>query len=85
MEFHYKNNLIKSLLKQIKTLDNECKDLEDIKDIKYFVSNKPQKSEKKQVKPTYKERSTGEFEIKTDDIELQKLFKKLQKRIKLAK
>ena len=82
MEFHYKDNLIKSLLKQIKTIDPLCKDMEDISYIKYFVSNK--KKEKNSPTPTlrFKERAKGEFNILTEDKKLEELFQKIKNKIK---
>ncbi len=75
MEFHYKVNLIKTLLKQIKTIDVECKTMQDILDIKYFVSNKqPLQKKKQKNKLFYKELAKGEFKILTKNKKLQNLF-----------
>jgi len=83
MEFHYKDNLIKSLLKQIKTIDLTCKDMEDIREIKYFVSNKTIKKEEPTTKKlTFKERAKGEFSILTEDKKLKELFQKIKNSIK---
>ena len=83
MEFHYKDNLIKSLLKQIKLIDKECQNMQNITNIKYFVSNKIQNKNKKlsQIQ-RYKERATGEFEILSKNKKLIKLFEKIQNSIK---
>ena len=84
MEFHYKVNLIKSLLKQLKTIDKECLDMQDIKEVKAFVSNKPKQkvTTNLKVKQTYKELSNGEFKIITKNKNLKNLFQKIQKVIK---
>ena len=84
MEFHYKVNLIKSLLKQLKTIDKECSNMQDIKEVKAFVSNKPKQkeSQKKSIKYTFKELSSGEFKIITKNKNLKNLFQKIQKAIK---
>ena len=85
MEFHYKVNLIKNLLKQIKAIDPECANMQDITQIKAFVSNKPQKKEKVYKKLHYKELSNANFKIYTKNKKLKKLFLEIQKVIKDAK
>jgi len=82
MEFHYKDNLIKSLLKQVKVIDESCKDMEEIRDIKYFVSH--QKIVKDMQKPVlkFRERAKGEFSIMTEDKRLYELFVKIQEKIR---
>ncbi len=82
MEFHYKDNLIKSLLKQIKNIDMECQNIQDITDIKYFISNKIKLKETKKIPFRYKERAKGEFQIKTQNKRLINLFQQIQKTIK---
>ena len=82
MEFHYKDNLIKSLLKQIKLIDKDCQNMQDITNIKYFVTNKIKKKNTKPVKLSYKERATGNFEILSKNKELKKIFEKIKKNIK---
>ena len=78
MEFHYKVSFLKNLLKQVKSLDPNCHDMQDISDIKFFVSNKPNKREKPQKKFIYKELSSGEFKILTKNKKLQKLFSQIK-------
>ena len=82
MEFHYKDNLIKSLLKQIKNIDRECQNIQDITDIKYFISNKIKSKEIKKIPFRYNERAKGEFQIKTQNKRLINLFQQIQKTIK---
>lgn len=84
MEFNYNVNLIKGVLKELKKRESICKDL-IFKDIKTFVSNKIDIEEDKnklEKKLTYKERATGNFEIKTDNENLKQTFKNIQKIIK---
>jgi hypothetical protein len=83
MEFHYKINLIKDLLKKVQNIDPLCKCI-DIQDIKFFVSNRRSTQQKKSsmVNFNYKERSTGRFSIECQDIELKKLFIKIQECLK---
>ena len=84
MEFHYKDNLIKSLLKQIKLIDKDCQNMQNITNIKYFVSNKINRKnlDKSNEKLKYKERAKGDFEILTQNKELKKLFEKIRESIK---
>jgi len=84
MEFHYKDNLIKSLLKQVKTIDPQCKDIQDIRDIKYFVSNKKKQKEEKTAVLKYKERAKGEFNILTKDKKLYEIFQSIKQMIKAS-
>ena len=84
MEFNYNVNLIKGVLKELKKRESICKDL-IFKDIKTFVSNKIDIEEDKnklEKKLTYKERATGNFEIKTDNENLKQTFKNIQNIIK---
>ena len=84
MEFNYNVNLIKELLKKLKKMDLNCKEL-DISDIKVFVSDK--EKDKKNINHFdsdiyYTERATGDFEIYSDNEKLQNIFKNIQKIIK---
>ncbi len=86
MEFHYKVNLIKSLLKELKTTHLDCKDMQDIRQIKAFVSNKTIQNRPKQTKKySYKELSNANFKILTNNKKLKNLFLEIQKVIKDAK
>ncbi len=85
MEFNYNVNLIKELLKKLKKLDLKCKDIE-VEQIKVFNSNKT-KFKRKNMKQNeskieYLEKSTGNFDIKTQNETYIDLFKKIQKSIK---
>ena len=83
MEFNYNLNLIKELLKQLKKMDSNCKEL-DIADIKVFVSNREKEETKEHFNSDiyYTERATGDFDIKTDNENLQKIFQNIKKIIK---
>ena len=83
MEFNYKINLIKSLLKKIKDIDPECKNM-DIVDVKAFVTNKinftpPPPPESKF---TYQERATGRFYNFATDPKLKQLFQEIKEEIR---
>ncbi len=74
-EFEYNKVMIKSLLKKA--------DIDDVKDIKFFVSNKKEKkAEIKQVELKYKERSYGIFENNIKDKKLHKVFEEIRNIIK---
>jgi len=81
MEFNYNVNLIKGVLKELKKRESVCKDLV-FKDVKAFVSNKINIEENKNLteeKLTYKERATGNFEIKTNNKNLKNIFQNIKK------
>ncbi len=84
MEFNYNLNLIKGVLKELKKRESVCKDLV-FKNIKAFVSNKIDLEENKnqtEKKLIYKERATGDFEIKTNNKKLKQIFQNIQDIIK---
>ncbi len=84
MEFNYNVNFIKRALKELKKKEIACKDF-DFREIKVFVSNKIDTlstTDKQEEKLTYQERATGEFEIKTDNENLKKIFENIQEVIK---
>ncbi len=81
MEFHYKVSFLKTLLKQVKTIDPSCHDMQDISDIKFFVSNKPRQKKKIQKKLFYKELSHAKFKILTKNKKLQELFSQIKDEI----
>ncbi len=83
MEFHYKINLIKSLLNKIKDIDKNCRDIE-VTNIKAFVSNK---IDTQQMPPppstfTYKERAKGRFYNFATNEQLKELFNQIKTQIK---
>jgi len=83
MEFNYKRNLIKGLLKQIESFHPHCKCI-NLKEIKAFVSNKREKIEEQEI-PTkiyYKERSKAQFLNTTKNSDLYALFEKIREEIK---
>jgi hypothetical protein len=77
MEFNYKRNLIKSLLKELLAHFPECSCLQ-VKEVQSFVTN--QKSEEDSLIVSanseifYAEQATGEFETLCDDPNLRSLF-----------
>ena len=84
MEFNYKRNLIKSLLKEFQAHYSGCACL-NVKDVQAFVTN--QKSEEVEPLPkmnskiVYKEQATGAFDAQCEDETLQKLFETIQSTI----
>ncbi len=85
MEFNYNVNLIKELLKKLKKLDLNCKDIE-VNEIKTFVSNmaelKQNRTMENKSKIIYQEKATGNFDIKTKNQKFIELFKNIQNSIK---
>ncbi len=79
MEFHYKRNLIKDLLKKIETFHPKCKCI-NLKEIKAFVTNKKREKQKipKDTAIFYKERASGNFTNKTKNRELHDLFEQIR-------
>lgn len=84
MEFNYKHNLIKSLLKKIKDIDLICKEVE-VDEIKSFVSNKIAPPVKPQKIITFHERSHGNFANDAKDETLHALFESIRQEIKKRK
>ncbi len=84
MEFNYKSNLIKSILKKLIELNPECIFMKSSQ-IKAFVSNKSVIKETKNSKirkSRYKERANGEFKNSTKDEELHKIIEEIRLQIK---
>lgn len=82
MEFNYKRNLIKEILKKIENFHPNCKCI-NLKEVKAFVSNKktPKEEEEKETKIFYKERSNGTFTNNTKDENLHAIFEEIRKEI----
>ncbi len=82
MEFNYKRNLIKDILKKIETFHPKCKSI-NLKEIRSFVSNKKEPAPQipKDTAIFYKERSKGEFKNETKDRELHKVFEAIREEI----
>jgi hypothetical protein len=80
-EFDNSIENIKSALKF--HMPDECSDT-TVSDIKAFVTHTPKKKQEtiKTIKQTYKERSSGEFEINIKDKELNTLVKSIRDIIK---
>ena len=72
MEFEYNKEIIKSLLKKAS--------IENVEEIRFFVTNKLEKKEVKIVEePSFKERSYGIFENKIKDQKLHKTMEDIRK------
>lgn len=90
MEFDYKIDLIKRLLKELILQDSECKNI-DAKKIKVFVSRKLTQEEKEKFLPnlytkiepnySYKEVSFGEFKNLSNSKELFAVFEKIREAV----
>jgi len=71
MEFEYNKEIIKSLLKKAS--------IENVEEIRFFVTNKLEKKEVKIVEdPTFKERSYGIFENNIQDEKLHKTMEEIR-------
>ena len=86
MEFDYKLDLIKGLLKKLVNFHPKCKCI-DLQYVKAFVSNKknPIEVALPQTKIYYTERSNGEFINSVKDEKLFELFEKIKNEIKKNK
>lgn len=84
MEFNYKRNLIKSLLREVYAHFPECSCL-NVKEVQAFVTN--QKSEEEtlitaaQSEIFYAEQATGTFETLCEDERLRSLFEAIKETI----
>jgi len=86
MEFNYKRNLIKDILKKIETFHPNCKCINFL-NIQAFVSNKkePKIEHPKNTTIVYKERALGEFKNKIKNKKLHEVFEKIREEIKCLK
>ena len=84
MEFNYKRNLIKSLLKEIQAHFPECTCLE-IKDVQAFVTNQPASEEEQPIQRhshiVYEEQASGHFPVQCSDPTLLALFESIKETI----
>ncbi len=82
MEFDYKNNLIKSILKKIKDLDTDCQNIE-IDEVKTFISNKIEILNSNPKPPRfYREKSDASFDILSKNRDIKEIFQKIKEEIK---
>lgn len=83
MEFNYKRNLIKGLLKQLKNFHPDCECI-DKKELRAFVTNAPASKlyTPKNSLIFYKERASGNFDNKIKDAKLHALFEKIKEEIR---
>lgn len=84
MEFNYKRNLIKSLLKEVHAHFPECLCLH-VKEVQSFVTNQKSEEEALIVSANsdifYAEQATGEFETLCEDAKLRSLFEAIKETI----
>ena len=85
MELNYNKDLVKGLLNQLISLDQDCKEVfKDVKKIEFFVSKfhspAPLKADLN-TQPYYTELSKAEFTIATKDSELKEIFQKIKEDI----
>ena len=84
MEFNYKRNLIKSLLKQVQTHFPECSCLH-VNEVQAFVTNQKSEEEALIVSANsdifYAEQATGAFETLCEDEKLRSLFEAIKETI----
>jgi len=84
MELNYNKDLVKGLLKELSSLDLECKELlENVQNIEFFLS-KYYKSAPKVVhnsEPFYKELSSANFSIDVQDSKIEEIFLKIKEDI----
>ena len=82
MEFNYKRDLIKSLLKSIHKESSLCEDLYDC-EVVISVSNKKREAAEERIrKHAYPERAEGEFENLAQNEEIRDLIEKIRSTIK---
>jgi len=84
MEFNYKSNLIKSILKKLIELNPECYFIKS-SNIKAFVTNKPPLKEinySNTKKTLYQERAGGKFTNSAKNMDLNSIFEKIRVSIK---
>ena len=78
MEFKYNLKVISKLVKELQKIYSEC---DDIKDIKFFVTNRKSKAEEtkpKESNPKYREISKGSFKNLAKDEEVKKIFEEIR-------
>jgi len=83
MEFNYKSNLIKSILKKLIEVNPECIFMNSSR-IKAFVSNKIEtknRNNSKKRKLYYKERADGKFKNSAKDEQLHKVMEEIRSQI----
>ena len=85
MEFNYKTDLIKGLLKQLIIQDPRCANI-DASEIKSFVTNKPPLNlpPSRPAGPFYTEASMGEFKNCATSKELYERFEAIRERIRCS-
>ena len=84
MELNYNKDLVKSLLKEIIKIDNECASVfNDVKNVEFFVSkfHTPTPFVASNSVPRYTELSSGNINLNIKDNEILEIFKKIKEDI----
>lgn len=84
MEFNYKSNLIKSILKKLIVVNPECIFMKS-NQIKAFVTNKTEIKDSKNKKLRYRENSNGKFKNEVKNKELYDVLEEIRSYIKMNK
>ncbi len=82
MEFNYKRDLIKSLLKSIHKESSLCEDLQDSQIVISVSNAKRQRAEEQSQKHAYEERAEGRFENLAQSEEIRDLLEKIRETIR---
>lgn len=84
MELNYNRDLLKSVLTQLTTHDNECEMMKADKVVVFHSKYHPVAKAEEDITtvPYYNERASSDFEIETEDEELKEKFEALKKVIK---
>jgi hypothetical protein len=84
MELNYNRDLLKSVLTQLTTHDNECEMMKADKVVVFHSKYHPVAKVVEDITtvPYYNERASSDFEIETEDEELKEKFEALKKVIK---
>ena len=83
MELNYNKDLLKDILSMLAKQDKKCKNMSASKIILFNSKNHIFSQKKPQYNsvPYYKEMAEGEFNIQSEDIELQKAFENIRQSI----
>jgi len=84
MELNYNKDLVKGLLKQLISFDQECKEFfKDVQKIEFFVSKFHMQPPIiiENTEPFYQELSKANFEIEIKDNEIKEIFEKIKEDI----
>jgi len=84
MEFNYNKDLLKDILTQLKTYDNECKTMQADKVVIFHSKYHPVAEVKStsDTTPYYNELASSNFEIQSTDEEIRKKFEQIKEQIR---